>query len=162
LCKFLASLPLLGKAPPAPPWGSNPTRQKNLAAIQSGASALPPVYQTGYVTPLVNGLDTVITRTGGDMEPFAAPVYEHAPNSTVPKQVNRFLAVISNLYRSFLASAKRAAIDVPLVSQLPPLAFFQNDGSQGPYTIPAGGGDADIGTLFNTKIGVVSLPSTNK
>jgi hypothetical protein len=120
------------------------------------------VYQSGYVTPLISGLDTAITRTRGDMEPFAAPVYEHAAASTVSSQLNRFLAVISNLYRSFLSKAKRAAIDVPLVTQLPPLAFFQNDGRLGPYTIPAGGSDADISTIFDTDIGVVSLPSTNK
>jgi hypothetical protein len=42
------------------------------------------------------------------------------------------------------------------------VAFFQNNGRLGPYTIPVGTGEADIGNLFDTKIGVVSLPSTNK
>jgi hypothetical protein len=78
LCQRLAGLPLLGKAPPAPPWGNQPTRKKIKAAIESGQSALPPVYQSGYVTPLLDQLDTVMQRTGNDMEPFAAPVYEHA------------------------------------------------------------------------------------
>jgi hypothetical protein len=82
LCQRLAGLPLLGKAPPAPPWGNQPTRKKIKAAIESGQSALPPVYQSGYVTPLLDQLDTVMQRTGNDMEPFAAPVYEHADSSS--------------------------------------------------------------------------------
>ena len=162
LCNHLANLPLLGKAPPAPPWGTRPTRQKIVNAINSGASSLPPEYEAGYLTLLLNQLDTVINRSRGDMEPLVAPIYEHDPPFGVTPQLRRFLAVISNLYRSFLNGAKRSAIDAPIVGQLPPLAFFQNDGRLGPYTIPAGSDEADISTLFDTKIGVVSLPSTNK
>jgi hypothetical protein len=156
LCEHLADIDLFGKAPPAPPWGNQPSATKVHKAIDGGTHSLPLVYQTGYVDPLVQHLNTVLTRTGGDVEPFAASVYEHAPGSQVLPQLRRFLAVISNFYRSFLSKAKRSAINVPLVEQLPPLAFFKNSGEDGPFTIPAD----DVQKLFGSTIGVVSLPST--
>jgi hypothetical protein len=156
LCEKLAKIDLFGAAPPKPSWGSQPTASKLRKAIDSGALALPLVYQTGYVAPLVNHLNTVLTRAAADLEPFLAPIYQHAEGNSVLPQLQRFLAVISNLYRSFLSKAKRSAVNVPLVTQLPPLALFKNSGLEGPFTIPSD----DVQKLFPSTIGVVSLPST--
>ncbi len=157
LCDRLAQIKLFGKAPPAPPWGNRmPTVAEVIKAANSGATALPLAYRTGYVQPLLDAVPALLRRTGGAVEPFVAPLYEHAPGSKVQAQLGRFLAVISNLYRSFLDDTKRNRLNIALSEQLPPLAFFQNDGSQGPYTIPA----SDIASDIATSIGVVSLPST--
>jgi hypothetical protein len=152
----LAQLDLFGTAPPSPPWGKTPTVQKVTKAINSGSNALPLAYRTGYVQPLLAVLPALIQRSQGQMEPFVAPVYEQAPASAVKPELDRFLAVISDLYRSFLDKTKRVQLNIQLNEQLPPLAFFQNVGDQGPYTIPA----SDLQSDIQTDIGVVSLPST--
>jgi hypothetical protein len=159
LCKRLAQIDLFGTAPPSPPWGTGaPTAAAVVKAVNSGAPALPLAYRNGYVQPLLATVGPLIQRNQGQVEPFVAPVYEHAANSKVKPQLHRFLAVISNLYRSFLDDTKRAKLNIQLNEQLPPLAFFQHDGMSGPYTIPA----SDIATDIATSIGVVSLPSTYK
>jgi hypothetical protein len=156
LCERLAEIDLFGTDEPAPPWGRQPALPKVRKAIDAGTPQMPLAYQTAYIDPLVAQLETVLARAGGDVEPFAAPIYEQAPSSTIRPPLQRFLAVISDLYLSFLSKAKRSAIDVPLVEQLPPLAFFKNSGAEGPFTIPAD----DIEALFGSDVGVVSLPST--
>ena len=71
-------------------------------------------------------------------------------------QLQRFLAVISNLYRSFLDKAKRAAVNIPSNDFLPPLAMFQSSGQNDPFTLPCD----TIKQIFASSVGVVSLPST--
>ena len=156
LSRGFTKIDLWGAGPPVPPWGKQPTVIKARKAIDVGSPHLPLVYQQGYVAPLEAHLRTVLARTGGDAEPFAAVAYEHAPNSKVLPELRRFLAVISNLYRSFLANAKRSAANVPLVTTVPPLAFFQHAGDQGPYTITS----EQVQGLCGSTIGLVSLPST--
>jgi hypothetical protein len=156
LCERLAEIDLFGKAPPAPPWGNRPTVPRVAAAINSGTSELPLVYRTGYVQPLRATLPALIRRNRGQVEPFIAPIYEHALNSTVKPELGRFLAVISNLYRSFLDKTKRAKLNIKLNETLPPLAYFQNSGLDGPFTIPA----SDLQSDIQTAIGIVSLPAT--
>jgi hypothetical protein len=156
LCERLAEIDLFGTDAPAPPWGKQPTVPRVRKAIEAGAPALPLAYQTTYAAPLNDNLETVLTRAGAMTESFAAPIYELAVDSTVRPQLRRFLAVISDLYRSFLSKSKRTAINVPLTGQLPPLASFKNSGEEGPFTIP---NDA-VSDLFGSEVGVVSLPST--
>lgn len=129
----------------------------------------PTLYRDGYATPLLANLPTVLLEdrrqaqqggpSGTVIEQFAAAVYEHVPapgTTDVRVPLQRFLAVVSNFYRSFLDRAKRAAADVPLVTDTPPLAFFQTDGTSGPYTITSETVEGEIGS----KIGIVSLPAT--
>lgn len=158
LCeKINTSVDLFGDAPPAPPWGNNLDPNLVLKAINSGANSLPIAYQTGYVTPLTDNLATIVARTPDEVEPLAGAVYEHAPGSIVKAELGRFLAVISNLYRSFLSNEKRAAANIPAaMPQNPPLATFLHSGMSGPFTIPSD----DIGQLFGSNIGVVCLPAT--
>jgi hypothetical protein len=166
LSKRLTQIDLWGSGPPVPPWGKTPTEAKMKAALDSGAPLLPLVYRNSYVAPLESELHNVFTEMQKEaqqagaplsnfIEPYAAVSYEHA-NDKVGPPLGRFLAVISNLYRSFLDKSKREAAQFPISEQLPPLAFFQNLGNQGPYTIPCD----DTHALFGADVGVVSLPST--
>ena len=64
------------------------------------------------------------------LEVLYGPVYQHAPGLTkvsAGPQLKRFLAVVSNLFRSFSDASKRAAAGVELVTLTPPLACFQAD-----------------------------------
>ena len=72
------------------------------------------------------------------IEQFYAAVYEHGKlpgMQDVRPELRRFLAVVSNLYRSFVNAKKRESLQVPQVTAPTPLAFFQSNGDQGPYTI---------------------------
>jgi hypothetical protein len=120
LARKFAEIDLFGTAPPAPPWGAKQTRQRVLAAINSGRNQLPLLYQDAYVKALETNLQSLLAE--GSMEPWAAPVYEHAPGSSVRAELGRFLAVVSNLYRSFLDKAKREGLQLPAPRLMPPLA----------------------------------------
>lgn len=97
------------------------------------------------------------------LESYYAAIYQHGAGVTDPDirpALARFLAVLSNLYRSFVNRNKRNAVNappVPLVTEIPPLAFFQSDGGQGPYTITSD--DTQLNNL-GTNVGIVSLPAT--
>jgi hypothetical protein len=148
------------------------------AATAKGAPHLPLLYQQNFHQPmdaaLANLLDQLKqdvknrTKTEAEalarLESFYAPIYQHGPNVTSVKagpQLRRFLAVVSNLFRSFADHDKRAAAGVNLVTSTPPLAFFQSDSGdgpsgQGPYTI-----ESDLMQQhFGIAIGIVSLPAT--
>lgn len=133
--------------------------------IESGSVFVPRVYRQDYTAPLQNNLPVFIARLQTEsistiiaaLQPFGAPLYQHNPKTTktnVRPQLRRFLAVVSNLYRSFVSEKKRKSIDVPVVTETPPLAFFQWDGEKGPYTITSDTMLREIGT----PISVVSLP----
>ena len=157
LCERLAVIDLFGDGPPVPPWGDAATVAAVKQAINAGAPSLPLAYQTGYVMPLLQNLDSVLRQAGDSIEPLAGAVYEHAPGGAVQPELQRFLAVISNLYRSFLSRTKRAAANIPFaMPQDPPLAVFLHSGQDGPFTIPSD----DTQQLFGGDVGVVSLPST--
>jgi hypothetical protein len=133
--------------------------------LENGGVFVPRVYRQDYATPLQNNLSVFIARLQSEsmstiianLEPFGAPLYQHDPKTTktnVRPQLRRFLAVVSNLYRSFVSEKKRKSIDVPIVTETPPLAFFQSNGDLGPYTITSETMQREIGT----PISVVSLP----
>ena len=143
------------------------------AAISSGAPFLPPVYRQDFYQPLNDQLPQLLKKLqqevkGGqktrpqmvsNLESIYAPIYQHGTRLTaidVRPELRRFLAVVSNLYRSFLDRDKRTAAGVKLVTDTPPLAFFQSDSAQGPYTI-----ESDfMQEHFGVSIGIVSLPAT--
>jgi hypothetical protein len=150
------------------------TLAKIRAATGKGAPFLPPTYRERFYAPLDAALPDFLTRlrqavqdgqldaaaTRGIIETYYAPIYQHGANVTNPDvrdALNRFLAVVSNLFRSFVNRNKRRATDVPLVTDIPPLAFFQSDSGQGPYTVTAD--DTELNKL-GTNIGIVSLPAT--
>ena len=92
------------------------------------------------------------------LEALYGAVYQHGHQVTPVEarpQLKRFLAVVSNLYRSFIDANKRTAAGVTLATETPPLALFQSV-SDGPFTI-----ESDLmKEKFGLSIGVVSLPAT--
>jgi len=153
---------LFGSGPPKPPYGKKPTVQRVLNAVNRGEPALPLLYRTSYAEPLKAQLPSALinpdpqNRLEGDiLETVTGAVYQHAANMPVANELNRFLAVISNLYRSFLDDVKRANLSLPSVETVPPLAVFQSNGRNGPFTIPVNG----MQGAFGIDVGVVSLPS---
>src|SRR5436305_650588 len=148
---------LLGEGPPEIPWGDSPTADSVGSAIDAEADALPLVFRDGYADPLRRNLPHVL-RVAGDpslIETLAGAVYDHGAQA-VDAPLGRFLAVVSNLYRSFLSAETRMGVDLPLIEQLPPLAMFQHSGEGGPFTLTA----ETVKGLIGSPIGVVSLPST--
>jgi len=159
LFQRLASIDLFGSGPPEVPWqGGQPTADAFSTAIAQASSRLPLVFHTAYIEPLQANVDRVIQQLNGTdlLETVGGAIYDHGVADVDP-QLDRFLAVISNFYRSFLDATRRASAGFPKIKeQLPPLAMFQHDGQKGPFTLPI---DA-ISGLFGGAVGVVSLPST--
>jgi hypothetical protein len=148
---------LFGSAPPPPPFGKKPTAAKLQKAIALGAQLLPTIFRDGYATPLQQNLSQVLAQLGPDLtaiEAVTGAVYQQAQKVGQP-QLHRFLAVISDLYRSFLSKKRRTAANFPIVETVPPLALFQNKGDNGPFTLPSD----DIENLIGASIGVVSMPA---
>src|SRR5436305_9914286 len=94
---------LLGEGPPDVPWGDSPTVDAVRSAVDADADALPRVFRDGYADPLRQELPHVL-RVAGDptlIETLAGAVYDHGAKE-VDAPLGRFLAVVSNMYRSFL------------------------------------------------------------
>jgi len=143
------------------------------AATAKGAPLLPLVYRQDFHQPLDAALPSEMSklqhqvRSGEQpaeymqtaLEMLYGAVYQHGPKvsriDTSP-QLRRFLAIVSNLYRSFLDSDKRSAAGVKLVTNTPPLAVFLSGSLQGPYTVESD----EMLKRFGTPIGVVSLPAS--
>ncbi len=114
-----------------PAFGQNPTL-KAVEKLVTGAEAkLPFPFRSGYATPLLARLDGLFARedlanadTSLLLEAVSGAVYQHNGKAQLPA-LRRFLAVISDLYRSFLDTTKREHLDVPLTEVLPPLAVFR-------------------------------------
>jgi hypothetical protein len=162
VARNLSHVALFGSGPPKPPYGKPVTVPKVIKAVDSGESALPLVFRTHYAEPLKAALPAAMNNpdpngqvAGDTLETFTGAVYQHAASSPVSAELGRFLAVISNLYRSFLDKEQRAQLHFPIRETLPPLAVFQSNGQNGPFTIPV---DATENT-FGIDVGVVSLPS---
>ncbi len=153
----IMKIDLAGRGPDRVPFKRNPTLDDIRPLVEANRHMLPVIYQDKYATPLANNLRTVAELLKGNMilETVLGAVYGHADPQAAP-QLRRFLAVISDFYRSFLSSKRRARANFPLVEQLPPLAMFQASGQQGPFTVPVN----DIQRLCDAKVGVVSLPDT--
>ncbi len=148
--KKIAETDLLGFGPPELPSPEQRLRE----AIYLGAAELPQIYQDNYVGKLNDNWDLILTQYRSrpfTIETLTGPVYQHGPTSEVRQELRRFLEVVSNVYYSFTSpEGRRAALGLPFDPIEPPLALFQHDGRQGPFTIPS---------AF-THIGIVSLPST--
>jgi hypothetical protein len=123
--------------------------------VKAGAQLLPNSCVTGYAEPLEASLPRLAQLESSDsltVETLSGAVYQHRPDDPNIGPLHRFLAVISDLYRSFLDKDKRHNAGVPMTETLPPLAMFQNDGSNGPFTIP----DDDVQQIIGSSVGVVS------
>jgi hypothetical protein len=156
----LSAIDLFGDAPPILPYAVPPTAAGVGGALDTGFPQLPKVFQDSYATPLKTALPHLLAgidpNSADDLsmlETMTGAVYEHADSSIAPP-LHRFLALISDLYRSFLSQKRRIAAGFPLLETLPPLAMFQHEGAGGPFTLPC---DV-IQREFGATAGVVSLP----
>jgi hypothetical protein len=165
LCSTLARIDLFGSDPKVRPNVSTPAAIRT--AIANGGPNLPLTYRQTYVAAVGTQLADVLVQIktmpaaqrAGIIERFYGPVYEHAALTgmrDVRPELRRFLAVISNLYRSFVNANKRSSVNAPVVTATPPVAFFQTNGDDGPYTITSD----TMQSLFSMPIAVVSLPAT--
>ena len=142
------------------------------AATVKGAPFLPMVYQQNYAAPLDANLPGIVSKLNQQVQSGEHPpeyraqvlealygaIYQHGHRVTKVEarpQLKRFLAVVSNLYRSFIDASKRTNAGVELVENTPPLALFQSV-SNGPFTIESDVMKQKVGV----SIGVVSLPAT--
>jgi len=160
LFQRLSNIDLFGVAGPALPYSTPPSSDGVEKAISKGANLLPAEFRNAYVDPLEANLTAVVAKLNSSqqqetIETLAGAVYQHAEQE-MGAPLGRFLAVISDLYRSFLSKKRRAAAGFPLLETLPPLAMFQRSGLSGPFTIPCD----DVVSLFRGTVGVVSLPAT--
>jgi hypothetical protein len=155
VCSILAEVDLFGA-------GGEPLPRLDVLSqtVEDAAPLLPHLYTATYTDPLTGGLQRLISQMGRKdpttLETLTAAVYQHRTGSALATPLSQFIAVISDLYRSFLDKDKRANAGVPLSETLPPLAMFQHDGSNGPFTLPV---DA-TNQLMGATVGVVSLPAT--
>jgi hypothetical protein len=164
LCSTFSKIDLFHEDPGLLP---RVTTQSEIAdLISNGAAFMPRLYRLDYAQRLHDNLAAAMIRGKVDpreirlyLEPFCAPLYQHHPGAIktqVRKELHRFLAVISNLYRSFTSERKRRSIDVPIVTEIPPLAFFESNGESGPYTITSETMQSQLGTSTS----IVSLPQS--
>ena len=166
VCATLGGIDLLGSLPPKPPWdGGRPVLADLRTRVDRGRLALPSIYGRKYVAPLLERLPALIRRAVADpagdapLEALAGAVYQHAPGYKWRPELRRFLALTSDLYRSFLR--KRDAADllgvacgkIPVREVLPPLATFAYQAS-GPSTYPV----TKVRRRTGASVGVVSLP----
>jgi hypothetical protein len=141
--------------------GERPTETQAAQLVQQGALRLPSSFAAAYASPLQERLPALFARLDADqidpvyLEALLGPVYQ-LDDAALRPELQRFLAVISNLFRSFLSSVKRDSLDLPLAEQLPPLAVWQSSPSRGPFTIPVD----ETRKLINAAVGVVSLPAS--
>jgi hypothetical protein len=139
-----------------------PAKGSLAKAVSDGALLLPNAYVAGYAQPLEQHLSSLLQQVAkGRLDPetletLAGAMYQHRSDTVLAAPLQRFLAVISNLYRSFLDANKRSNAGVPLVEMLPPVAMFQHDGKGGPFTITV----EEVERLIGALAGVVSMPAT--
>ena len=131
--------------------------------LREGAMLLPHAYEPAFVAPVRAGMPRLLAlaRQGrvrmSSVEIVAGSVYQHGADWLMGAELRRLVAVVSNLYRSFLDSARRRAAGMPDLGQvLPPLAAFSHDGTDGPMTLAV---DL-IAAYLQGRVGVVALPAT--
>src|SRR5579864_1694695 len=107
------------------------------AATAKGAPFLPQIYRQNFSTPIDAALPHVMEQLTAEVKSGAkspaemtamlewlyAGIYQHGPRVTkvnASAELKRFLAVVSNLFRSFSDRDKRAAAGVKLVTMTPP------------------------------------------
>lgn len=163
----------LGEGPPPVPW-EDPFRAGDVHEIASEilnkkARLLPFSYHDAYVLPLKDKIDVVLAQERVDQarglwnlwdsETLLGAIYDHSDQQVAP-QLQQFLAVISNLYRSFLDPEGPDALHTQRAKWLPPLAVFKHkldirQGKIAPYMVAAD----TTATLFGGRVGVVCVPA---
>lgn len=161
LFAILSAIDLFGSAKPNVGYPLPPKLADVTKVVAKGDKRIPRLFHDAYSAPLQDALPKIIQDTDPanlddltQLETLTGAVYQHGDQSVAP-QLSRFLAVVSDLFRSFLSKKRRIAAGFPILETLPPLAMFQHSGDSGPFTLPC---DA-IQRMFGSTVGVVSLPA---
>lgn len=135
------------------------------AAIAEARGELPGLYQDTYVAPLLRNIEPTIHRCSpATVETLAGAVYGHRhPDKKVRDGLKGMLAVMSNIYRSFIVPEFGVAKALPepivrtpsLVTFRPKLYLKNNPPEFGPFIMPA----TEVQRLCGGQIGVVTIPS---
>jgi hypothetical protein len=129
--------------------------------ILDGARNIPGLYYEPYIAPLLNALELVLSprNSVGTIEALTGAVYDHRSRSTVVQDVRSFVALISNVYRSFVIPEKPPSSHFPIpVTTIPPLATFRPETDpyhRTPFTLHV----TEVRRLSGGSVAVVSLPS---
>jgi hypothetical protein len=128
--------------------------------INAGLGELPGLYQDTYINPLKRNLRAVWQRTRPTAEVLAGAVYNHTQSELRPA-LKSLLALISNIYRSFLDPERSARARIPQPEfWIPPLITFLTvlDLKRqhfAPFVLPPD----EVRRLCGSQVGVVSFPS---
>jgi hypothetical protein len=177
MCNKLSdSVDFLARSPVHSPSGSPFDSSKLIDVVETNVAAMPVDYRAAYAQPLIAALPSFCAQAKAEFEQAVAQgqardeamagavsttdtlvgAVRDWANPTYLKPLQRFEAVISNFYRSFLSDEQRSKIQLPLKEVMPPLATFAATGNDGPFTLPVD----DVTSLVNAKIGIVSLPGS--
>jgi hypothetical protein len=162
ICTRLAEIDLFGTKPLGPNRTPKPDMSRIKEAIENGRRLVPMRYGEVYVDPVINNLAR-IANDAVMLEILPGAISQHGTNylhADDLKSLRRFLAVISDLFRSYLDRRKRAAAHFPrqIRQTLPPLATFQSRGDKGPMAVTTDRLKQLIGEPVS--ISVISLPAT--
>jgi hypothetical protein len=160
MCKaLLDNVRWFDPSPVGSPAGS-PFDADQLAAVvraqQAQQAQLPASYRTAYAAPLLAALPDLVAQLrqqvdrslllGAASTDALAEVRSIADTlvgavrdrgeAAYQAPLARFQAVVSNLYRSFLAREQRVRLPQPLAEVLPPLVTFAPTSDRGPFTLP--------------------------
>ncbi len=175
MCKaLLDNVRWFDASPVGSPAGSPFDADQLAAVVRAQQAQLPASYRTAYAAPLLAGLPDLVAQLRQQVDRSLAlgaastdalaearsiadtlvgavrdrgEAAYHAP-------LTRFQAVVSNLYRSFLAREQRVGLAQPLAEVLPPLVTFAPDAERGPFTLPVD----RVRQFIGASVGVVSLP----
>jgi hypothetical protein len=118
---FLEVFESAAKPLKTPKTKKRPTTNKEIKKrIVAASCKIPALYRKAYVDPLLENFECVAHLEQAD-DLFAA-VYEH--DGPYADRIQCFVAVNSNLYRSFGIAGQRKVAVFPPIGQLPPLATF--------------------------------------
>jgi hypothetical protein len=150
-------------APPSATELLDAVAQTYAKAVRAGCDYLPLPYQDSYVEPLLRHLGRVV-RVDDDplamrtlAEIVAGAIAQHQARGPVRQPVRQFLAIVSNLIRSFLDSDKRTAVQAPLldVTALPPLVMFHPEADAGPALLAT----PTVKAMCGSEVAVAVLPA---
>lgn len=145
------------------------TEERIVSSIEKGSPHLPVYYQKHFINPLKENIARLITRYPGYLDAPIGAVYDHCNESTksekggvdVDTALHRFLAVISNLHRSFLSGQRRAQVNFPplITAEMPALATFRTSSR---LPVPFVFTEENIKSMFGGSTAVISMPYSYK
>jgi hypothetical protein len=175
MCKaLLDNVRWFDASPVSSPAGSPFDADQLAAVVRAQQAQLPAPYRAAYAAPLLAALPDLVAQlrqqvdrslllgaASGDALGEARSVADTLVGAVRDRgepaylaPLGRFQAVVSNLYRSFLAREQRVGLPQPLAEVLPPLVTFAPTSDRGPFTLPVD----RVRQYIGASVGVVSLP----